>query len=66
MEDQPEMSLAVTTPVKLGRLEKSAIKSQNKRTIYNVCRFFKDTSEQHDHFSNINVHIKWLKKKVPN
>jgi hypothetical protein len=58
MEDQPEMSLAVTTPVNLDRLGKSAIRSQNKRTIYYVYKFFKDISEQSEHFSDINVHIK--------
>jgi hypothetical protein len=57
-EDQPEKSSAVTTPVKLDRLRKSAVRSQNKRTIYNVCKFFKYISEQPEHFSNINVHIK--------
>jgi hypothetical protein len=43
MEDQPEGSSAVTTPVKLGRLGKSDIRSQNKRSIYKV---FKAISEQ--------------------
>jgi hypothetical protein len=61
MEDQPEMSSAVTTPVKLDRLRKSAIRSHNKRTIYNVYTFFKDISEQPEHFSNVNVHTKYLK-----
>jgi hypothetical protein len=56
MEDQPEGSSAVTTPVKLGRLGKSDIRIQNKRTIYNVYKFFEDISEQPEHFSNINVH----------
>jgi hypothetical protein len=56
MEDQPDRSSAVTTPVKLGRLGKSDIRSQNKRTIYNVYKFFKDISEEPEHFSNINVH----------
>jgi hypothetical protein len=57
MEDQPDRSSSVTTPVKLGRLGKSDIRSQNKRTIYNVYKFFKDISEQPEHFSNnINVH----------
>jgi hypothetical protein len=56
MEDQPDRSSAVTTPVKLGRLEKSDIRSQNKRTIYNVYKFSKDISEQPEHLSNINVH----------
>jgi hypothetical protein len=46
MEDQPDRSSAVTTPVKLGRLGKSDIRSQNKRTIYNVYKFFKNISEQ--------------------
>jgi hypothetical protein len=58
MEDQPETSSAVITPVKLERLRKSEIRSQNKRNIYNVYKFSKDISEQHEHFSNINVHIK--------
>jgi hypothetical protein len=49
MEDQPETSSAVTTPVKLDKLRKSAIRSQNKRTIYNVCKFLKDISEQLGH-----------------
>jgi hypothetical protein len=57
-KDQPETSSAITTPVKLDRLKKSAIRSQNKRTIYNVCKFFKDISVQPEHFSNRNVHIK--------
>jgi hypothetical protein len=56
MEDQPEMSLAVTTPT--GRLGKFAIRSQNKSTISNVYKFLKYISEQPEHFSNINVHIK--------
>jgi hypothetical protein len=41
MEDQSEMSSAVRTPVNLGRLRKSAIRSPNKRTIYNVYNFSK-------------------------
>jgi hypothetical protein len=56
MEDQPDRSSAVTTPVKLGRLGKSDIRSQNKRTIYNAYKFFKAICEQPEHFSNINVH----------
>jgi hypothetical protein len=56
MEDHPDRSSAVTMPVKLGRLGKSDNRSQNKRTIYNVDKFFKDISEQPEHFSNINVH----------
>jgi hypothetical protein len=56
MEDQPDRSSAVTTTVRLGRLGKSDIRSQNKRTIYNVYKFFKDISEQPEHFGNINVH----------
>jgi transposase len=56
MEDQPDRSSAVTTPVKVGRLGISDIRSQNKRTVYNVYKFFKDISEQPEHFSNINVH----------
>jgi hypothetical protein len=56
MEDQPDRSSAVTMPVKLGRLGKFDIRSQNKRTIYNVDKFFKEISEQPEHFSNINVH----------
>jgi hypothetical protein len=56
MEDQPEMSSAVTTLVKLGRLGKSDIIRQNKRTICHVHKFFKDIFEQPEHFSNINVH----------
>jgi hypothetical protein len=58
MEQQLETSLPVTTPVKLDRLRKSAVRSQNKRTIYNVYNFFKDISEQPEHFSDVNVHIK--------
>jgi hypothetical protein len=46
MEDQPDRSSAITVPVKLGRSGKYDIKSQNKRTIYNVYKFFKDISEQ--------------------
>jgi hypothetical protein len=57
-EDQPETVSAVTTPMKLDTLRKSAIRSQDKRTIYNVYKFFNDISEQPKHFSNINVHIK--------
>jgi hypothetical protein len=56
MEDQPDKSSAVTAPVKVGRLGKSDIRSQNKRAIYNVYKFFKDISEQPEHFSNINFH----------
>jgi ribosomal protein L34 len=56
MEDQPDRSSAVTMPVKVDRLRKSDIRSQNKRTIYNVYKFFKDISEQPEPFSNINVH----------
>jgi hypothetical protein len=44
MEEQPEMSSAVTAPVKLGRLGKSAIKSQNKGTIYNAYKLFMNIS----------------------
>jgi hypothetical protein len=43
VEDQPDTSSAVT-PVKLDRLRKSAIRSLNKITIYNVYKFFKDIS----------------------
>jgi hypothetical protein len=39
MEDEPETSSAVTTPVKLDRLRKSAIRSQNERIIYSVYKF---------------------------
>jgi hypothetical protein len=56
MEDQLDRSSAVTMPVKVGRLGKSDIRSQNKRTIYNVYKFFKDISEEPEHFSNINFH----------
>jgi hypothetical protein len=56
MEDQPDRSSAVKTPVKLGRLGKSDIRSQNKRTIYNVYKFFKGISEQPEQFGNINIH----------
>jgi hypothetical protein len=56
MEDQPDKSSTVTTPVKVGRLGISDIRSQNKRTIYNVYEFFKDSSEEPEHFSNINFH----------
>jgi hypothetical protein len=58
VEDQLETSSAVTTLVKLGRLRKSAIRSENKRTIYNVYKFFKDISDHPEHFSNMNVHTK--------
>jgi hypothetical protein len=51
------MSSAVTTPVKLGRLQKSDIRRQKARTIYNVYKFLKDISEQPEHFSTINVHF---------
>jgi hypothetical protein len=57
MEDQPQKSSTVTKPVKLSRLRKSAIRSQNKRPIYNVFKFFKDIFEQPVHFSNTNVDI---------
>jgi len=40
MEDQPETTFALTTPVKWGRLGKSDIRNQNKRTIYNVYNYF--------------------------
>jgi hypothetical protein len=56
MGDQAEMSSAITTPVKLGRLGNSDFRHQNKKTIYNVCKFFKDISQQPEYFSNINVH----------
>jgi hypothetical protein len=49
--NQPETSTVITTPVKLDRLRKSAIRSQNKRTIYNVSKFFKDISEEPEHMS---------------
>jgi hypothetical protein len=52
-KDQREMSSDITTLVKLGRLAKSDIRSQNNRTICSVYNFFKDTSEQPEHFSNI-------------
>jgi hypothetical protein len=42
MEVQPEMSSAVKTPEKLERLKKCVIRSQNKRTIYNVYKILKD------------------------
>jgi hypothetical protein len=42
--------------MKLGRFGKSDITSQNKRTIYNVYKFFRVFSEQPEHFSNINIH----------
>jgi hypothetical protein len=41
MEDQPEMSSAVTLPLKRERLGESDIRSQNKRTIYIVYNFFR-------------------------
>jgi hypothetical protein len=44
MEEQPEMSSAVTAPLKLDGLRINAIRSQNKRTIYEY------TSEQSEHF----------------
>jgi hypothetical protein len=56
LEDQPDRSSAVTTPVELGRLGKFDIRSQNKRAIYNVYKFFKDICEQPEFFSNINIH----------
>jgi hypothetical protein len=56
MEDQPETSSALKTPAKRRRLGKSYIRGQNKRTIYNVHKFFKDISLQPEHFSNINLH----------
>jgi hypothetical protein len=55
-EDTPKISAVVTTPMKLDRLQKSDIRSQNKRTVYNVHKFFKDIYEQPAHFSDINVH----------
>jgi hypothetical protein len=51
MDDQLEMSSAVTSSMKLDILRKSTIRSQNKRTMYNVYNFFKDISEQPEHFS---------------
>jgi hypothetical protein len=56
VEDQPEMFSALTTPVKQGRLEKSNIRNQNKRTIYNIYNFFKDISEQPEHLNNTSLH----------
>jgi hypothetical protein len=58
MEHQPETFSAVTTPVKMDRLRKSAIRSQNKRAIYNVYKFYKDISGQPENFNNINVRIR--------
>lgn len=55
MEDQSETSSGLTKPAKLERFGRSDIRSQNKRIIYNVYKFFKDMSEQPKHFSNINV-----------
>jgi hypothetical protein len=66
MENQPQTSSVVRTPVKLVRLRKSAIRSKNKRTIYNMYNVFKDISGKPEHFSNINIHMKYLKEKVPN
>jgi hypothetical protein len=43
MKDEPGRSSAVTAPVKLDRLRKS--RSQNKRTVCNVHKFFKDISD---------------------
>jgi hypothetical protein len=48
--------------VKLDSLRKLAIRSRNKRTIYNVYKLFKDISEQPGLSSNINIHTTWLKK----
>jgi hypothetical protein len=56
VEDQPETSSALITPVKLDTLGKSDIRSQNKRIIYNAYNFFKDISVQPEHVSNINLH----------
>jgi hypothetical protein len=58
MENQLEMSSAVTTPWKLGRLEKSAIKVRIRRPLTMCTGFSMCFSEQHEQFSNINVHIK--------
>jgi hypothetical protein len=53
MEDQSEMSSVVTAPVKWCILWKSDTINQNKWTIYNVYKFFKDIFEQPEHFGNI-------------
>jgi hypothetical protein len=56
MEDQPETPSTVTAPDNWVRLRKCDIRSQNKRTIYNVYSFLKHISEQPEHFSDISVH----------
>lgn len=48
---------AVTTPVKLGRLRKFAVRRRNKSTIRNVYKFVKNISEQPEYFSNISGHV---------
>jgi hypothetical protein len=58
MEDQPEMSSAVTTPVKVGILRKSAVRVQNKMTIYKVHGFFKHICKQPECFCNTYAYIK--------
>jgi hypothetical protein len=58
MKQQPETSLVVTAPVKLDRCRKSAIRSHNKRTIYNVHKFFNDISQQSECLSIVDIHIK--------
>jgi hypothetical protein len=40
-EDKPVTSSAVIPTVKLDGLRKSAIRSWNKRTVYNVYKFFR-------------------------
>jgi hypothetical protein len=49
------MSSTVTTPVKLGRLGKSDIRRQNKRTTYNAYKFSK-IFLRNLNISDINVH----------
>jgi hypothetical protein len=52
---------------KAAQIEKIRHYSPNKTSIYSVYKFFTDIPQQHEHFSNINVHIKQLKgRKVPN
>lgn len=49
-------SLPVTMPVNRGRLGKYDIRSQNKRTTYNACKFLEVIYVQSEHFGSINVY----------
>jgi hypothetical protein len=42
--------------LKRGRLKKSDVRSRNKRSVYNLYKFFEGISHQRKHLSNINVH----------